>query len=229
MSNYIFLTENFSEGPNRYFAISKEKIETLNVSETYDPHGQQVGRENAGDYSIENSYSDAEHDCLKALKLHFNLTSKVNDFDTPDSVDFLSIDSGLSISIDTNIDESEIENWNEHKINEFITTWEEENSTYETCEGFTYWDGHNFKTAVTSCDFGEPSHIICDEELTKELNEAIENMSFEKEGFGCEVYTHENWVIIDSQWQGTWASYELMKVEDYGYLQEAGTSLPNIF
>jgi len=49
MSNLIFLTENFSEGETKYFAIDASKIETLNVSDTYDSHGLKIGTDDAGD------------------------------------------------------------------------------------------------------------------------------------------------------------------------------------
>jgi len=217
MSNYIFLTENFNEGTKRYFAISSDKIETLNLSETYDGYGQTVGHYNAGDYHMDNSEGSAVMDCTKAISEKFEIDM--------DNIHIIDNDGEFEIEAG----EGEEYSFDENEVNSFIKEWRKENESLTEVKGFDYWDGHNWKTVVTGCDFGEPSHEIVNDELTKELNEAIENMSFEKEGFGCKVYTYENWVIIDSNWQGTWASYELMKVEDYGYLQEAGTSLPNIF
>lgn len=49
MNNYTFLKENYNEdGITRYFAISRERIETLKVSETYDRNGQLVSPIDAG-------------------------------------------------------------------------------------------------------------------------------------------------------------------------------------
>jgi hypothetical protein len=214
MSNYIFLTENFNEGPTTYYAIPGDKIETLALSDTYDQHGQLIGHTNAGDYHFENSECSAISDCEKEIVEKF----------------------GASLIIDTNDDEFKARSFdceenglNEAEVNAFIEKWRDENESLTEVEGFTYWDGNNWKTITTSVDAGEPSHILVDDEkLSVELNEAIENKSFEISGLGCEVFSHEKWVIIDSNWQGTWAAYEIMSMEDYQYRQPNSSALPVI-
>lgn len=221
MSNYIFLTENFNEGPTTYYAISADKIETLKLSETYDKHGQTVGHTNAGDYSVENSASDAKPDCEKAIEEKFNLNSVVIDGDKVYSIDSEEVD--YSFDDDSDFQKLVI------NINDFIEEWRKENEAQEEVKGFTYWDGHNWKTVTTSANIGETSHsVIDDEKLIAELNAAIENKSFENSGFGCEVFTHNEWVIIDSNWQGTWSAFEIMSMEDYEYLQPNSSALPAI-
>ena len=77
MSNYIFLTENFNEGSTTYYAIPADKIETLNLFETYDKHGQHIGHTNAGDYHLANSEGGyATTDCLKAIAEKFGIDYK---------------------------------------------------------------------------------------------------------------------------------------------------------
>lgn len=224
MSNYIFLKENFSEGPDRYFAISKETIETLNVADTYDNYGQLIGHHDAEDYHIGNSESSATRDCLQVVTQKFDLNNSEEILIVEVDDDDFMVDDLYGENQQFNTEETKSE------INAFIKEWRKENENLNACEGFTYWDGHNYKTITTSADFGETSHsLVKDDELTKELNEAIDNLSFEKEGFGCKIYTHEDWVIIDSQWQGTWAAYELMKADDYGDLEETSAALPKIF
>ena len=203
--SYIFLTPNFDEsGETKYFAIPADKIETLNVYETYDRNGQQVGHENAGDYHMDNSYSDAKRDCELAIKEKFGLEVSIDGQNGQ-------IEVIENADVDEWISDSEDENAGNfvNEINSFILEWKEQNENIITCKGFDYWDGSNWKTIITECEFhGEPSHnIVDDEDLVTELNEAIENKEFTKEGFGVKTYESGNWEIDDSQWQGVWASY----------------------
>lgn len=219
MSNYIFLTENFNEGPTCYYAISGNRIETLNLFSTYDQHGQIVGHTNAGDYHLANSEGGyALTDCIKAISekfgIDYNNIKMVNEGD-----DEFNIEAG----------DGEEYGFDEAAVNAFIKEWREKNESLTEVKGFTYWDGHNFKTITTGVDDGEPTHnILDDEELTRDLNAAIENKSFEKAGFGCEVFSHDKWVIIDSNWQGTWEAFEIMSREDYEYIQQNSSALPAI-
>jgi hypothetical protein len=217
MTNYIFLTENFNEGPTTYYAISADKIETLNLFETYDQHGQKVGHTNAGDYHLDNSDGTyAMQDCIKAINEKFGIG--LND------VDVTIIKNGEEFEVDHND-----MGWNESEVNDFIKEWRKENESLTEVEGFTYWDGRNWKTITTSVDDGEPSHeVVSDEKLVAELHDAIENKSFEVSGFGCDVYSHDQWAVIDSNWQGTWASYEIMSMIDYEYRAHNSSALPAI-
>lgn len=219
MSNYIFLTKAYNEGETIYYAIPADKIETLNLFETYDGYGQLVGHYNAGDYAIGNSASDAKADCEKAIEEKFNLTGVIISDDNVYSIYNEVVD--YSFDDDSDFQKQVID------INDFIEEWKKENETLAEVEGFTYWDGHNFQTIITRIDDGEPTHnVVNDESLVRELNDAIENKSFEAKGFGCEVYSHDKWVVIDSNWQGTWELYQIMSLEDYAFKQPNSSALP---
>jgi len=49
--------------------------------------------------------------------------------------------------------------------------------------------------------------------LIAQLNEAIENKKFVKSGFGKEIYQSDNWEIVVSNFQGSWATYEIRETE----------------
>jgi hypothetical protein len=215
MTNYIFLTENYNEGPTTYYAISSDKIETLNLCDTYDRNGQKVGHFYAGDYHLDNHESDATKDCIKAVSEKFSI----------DEDNIHLVNTGGEIEIEAG--DGAQYGFDEKTVEAFIKEWREKNESLTEVKGFDYWDGHNWKTITTGVYFGEPSHeIVSDEKLVAELNEAIENKSFEKSGFGCEVYSHDKWVVIDSNWQGTWAAFEIMSMEDYEHMQPNSSALP---
>lgn len=217
MSNYIFLTKNFNEGPTTYYVIAADKVETLKLCDTYDKNGQKVGHEHAGDYNFHNQHSDAEKDCKKEIAENFGINV--------DNIHLVNVGGEIEIEAGDGtqygFDEKAVEN--------FIKEWREKNEYLEEVNGFTYWDGHNWKTIITDIFFAEPTHsIVDDEKLVVELNAAIENKSFEKSGVGCEVFSHDKWAIIDWNWQGTWAVYEIMSIEDYNYIQPNSSALPAI-
>jgi hypothetical protein len=214
-SNYIFLKE--TDGENIYYAISPERIETLNVADTYDSYGQQVGHYNAGDYHFDNSESSCQDDCCKAIQEKFQvgvcldgeMVSSIDNEEADDYQNFIEVD-------DEGADEHNKMVQLIIDINEFISEWREENESLNTCQGFNYWDGHNWKTVITSFEYdGYPSHeIIDDEELIQSLNQAIESKEYVKSGFGFEEYEFEDWKIIDSHFEGTWAAYEITEKEE---------------
>lgn len=209
MANYIFLTKNFTDEPTSYYAIPENKIETLNLSETYGDYGQIVGHTDAGDYHFDNEYSDAQKDCLNELLKKFTTEVDAEIEFIDDRNDIFIVDED-SYDGDTDVKE----------LNEFVKNWREKNESLTEVEGFTFWDGHNWKTIVTSCDFGEPTHNIVDnEELIKELNKAIENKEFEKEGFGRKIYKAHGWVVIDSYYQDVWEEYEIVSSDEYEMYQ----------
>lgn len=213
MGNYTFIKRAHSENyPNPILAISAE-IEELKLHETYDQFGQLVGHDNAGDYSIYNQYSYADADCLKELIEHFQITSQANDYNNPDDVDFLSIDSDCEIHITLNIEEYEIENFDRAKINEFIAKWEEQNADYNTVKGFNYWDGSNWRTIVVEDHvWDSPTHeIIANDTLESEIH----SKEWIKDEFGKVIYESKNYWIIDNLTQGSFASYELYSKKEY--------------
>jgi hypothetical protein len=214
MSNYIFLTENYNEGPTTYYAIPADKIETMNESDTYVKFGVLVSSSDAGDSLSLSSQKGVEVANKLANKYEQNEESPA-DYEVGSIISAFE-DSGLYDDILAS-----------YKGGELTDT--DIDITRAKVSGFTFWDGHNWQTTTVRKDYGEPTHdVVSDEKLVAELNEAIENKSFEKSGFGCEVYSHENWVVIDSNWQGTWAAFEIMSVQDYEHMQPNSSALPQI-
>lgn len=195
MSSYIFLTENYSEGSSTtYYAIPEDKIETMALSDTYSNYGQQVSAHDAGD-----SFTIDTEEAATKINNYLEEEEREEKFKQGD---YISAYEHCSIYSDI--------------LNNVEFEKEEIEHIKQSCDGFNYWDGHNWRTVTTSLEHGESSYAILeDEELIKELNEAIENKEFEKEGFGKKVYTAEGWVITDNYCQGTWASFEVMSKEDY--------------
>lgn len=202
MSNYIFLTKNFTEGPTIYFAIPADKIETLNLSDTYDQFGQIISSCDAGD-SIELLSEKAVAIANKELE-------NENEGWENTEEDLYKIGAVISAYDSHHIYDTILEGLEKHCIE-----GEDFNAYKETVKGCTYWNGHNWQTVTVSKDYGEPSHsIIDDENLVAELNEAIENKEFEKERFGIKIYKAGGYVIVDNYCQGAWASYELTTEEE---------------
>lgn len=206
----IFLKAQFAEGPTTYFAIDSSRIEEMNVSDTYDQYGQKISNEDAADYSVNNSASSAKADCEKAIEEKFTIKSALIVDGEIYSIDNEEID--YSFDDDSESEKKVIE------INDFIKEWRKENETFTTCCGFTYWDGHNWKTITTAVDFGEPTHEIVDNEnLISELTKALEEKEFDRKNFGQTIYTGNGYVIVDSKFQGTWAEYEIVPQDEFEY------------
>lgn len=203
MKKYMFLTDNYSEGQDIYYAIHESEIETLFVSHTY-VNGQLISDSDAGDYITINSenavkiandayneyYADDADDEREYVE-------KFSIGDIISAYDFANVYSNVRSACEENID-----------YTDFRTT----------CRGFNYFDGNNWQTITVACEFGETSHkILDDKDLIHELNEAIEKREFEAEGFGKKIYTAGDYVVVDDYCQGKWASYKVMTKEDYEF------------
>lgn len=218
MYTFIQKIDNEDYRPNPILAISNE-IETLNIADTYDQFGQTVGHENAGDYHFDNSYSSACDDCAEAIIDHFKEVNSVT-FDDYD-VSTLYLKNGGEINSCDYDNFSDDEEYNKTlqliiDINDFIENWRKENETFTKCEGFDYWNGHNWRTVVTAIDFGEAEYEIITENADK-MNKAIENCKFIEETLGKEYYETEDFWIIRSAWQGDFESYQLFSKSDYDF------------
>lgn len=192
MSNYIFLTENYKQGPVIYFAIIEDKIETLNVSDTYAEYGQTIDASDAGD-GLELLTQDAIFRMNKEHELRIGdvVYAYNNQERYTDILDALEASEKLIEGVDYVL-------------------------FRETLKGFNYHDGSNWKTVTVAADNGESSHSILEnEELVKILNEAIENREYEREGFGKKIYFGGDYVVIDNYCHGAWASFEVMSKEDF--------------
>lgn len=199
---YIFLTEKDSNR-QEYFAISADRIETLNLHACYDQHGQEVGHYNAADYHFDNSESDAKINCLEAIAEKFGIDISPLDI----------VEDGEGYVVEHE-DGEEIQRIEE--INVFVNEWLKENQNITTVEGFTYWDGHNWQTIITDDgDYpGIATHdVVDDEQLIAELNKAIEDREFVKEDFGKKIHEANGYTIISSLYASDWEAYCLVSDE----------------
>jgi len=195
MKTYKFIQEKYPETNEvkPWLAISEDVIETLNDSDTYGNYGQKVSAYDAGD-SIELRSQKAVNTANKTAKeleldQDFEIGSIVSAFDNIELYD----------NIIDDIEEDE----------DYLLYC-------STSEGFNYWDGSNWKTVTVSSEVGEPSHeLIDDEVLEKELNNAIEESEFVKEGFGRKVYETEKYWIVDSNFQNHFESYEVYNKDEF--------------
>lgn len=193
---YTFLVKNFDD-EKRYFAIPSDKLETLRLSKTYNEFGQQVGTYDMGD-SIELKSEKAVELANKIAKeqdesYHFVEADMVNGYEHSDIFDLVE-DAFKDVGL---------------KSGEDYMLYAEE------AQGFDYIDGANYHTVTVSQDHGEPGYKeVEDEELVKELNEAIENMAFDHKLHGITVYRSGDWKIESSQYAGSWESYSITDWED---------------
>lgn len=202
MSQFIFLTEADSEGPVKYFAIDAEKIEKLNGSDTYDLFGQPVSPEEVGDYlelksqeatDVANqAYHDfhAEEDDTEVLQ-HFSIGQTISAYESSHEYDAIQRSADLKEGLDY----------------EVYASW---------VKGFNYWDGSNWKSVIVEREHTDnvTNEILDDEELIKELNQAIEDKSFTGSTFGNLYYESGNYEIVVNNHQGRWAIYEITEITE---------------
>lgn len=195
MKTYKFITENtYDNRPKPYLAIGANRIETLNDSDTYTNYGQQVSAYDAGDnieLKSENAIEMANKIALELdLEKEFNVGSFISAFE----------------------DGSEL--YDEIK---YSLTEDEDYVLYcSTLDGFNFWNGHNWQTVSVSCEFGEPSHeLIDDEELEEELNNTIKESEFVKEGFGRKIYETDKYWIVDNYCEGHFEAYQIYNKEEF--------------
>jgi hypothetical protein len=202
--SYIFLKAIYSEDGDCYYAIRESKIEKIDLSNTYGDYGQITSPEDAGD----------------TITL---LTQKACDVANESYNAFFS-------------DEEDHENIEKYHIEDYVSAYEstldfeaigssmelKEGEDYEynrlQISGFTYWDGHNFKTIVThpgDAGFEADFEIVDNDELVKELNEAIETCQYVKEGFGEKIYENDKYIVIDNYCEGRWESYAVIPKDQY--------------
>src|SRR5690606_3803502 len=110
---------------------------------------------NAGDYSLHNSCSDAENDCILAIEEKFNISNvEIGDYEGFCITQFNGVDCEDYDNFILAEEDYELTNEDEEynktlqliiDVNEFIETWRSENEVSYEVEGFDYWDGSNWK------------------------------------------------------------------------------------
>lgn len=193
--SYIFIKKNTFDTNEEvpFLAVSETSINNMNISDTWGKYGQSVSASDVGD-SI-GLKTDLAVEIAKEKAKEIGLGDDIN----------FSIDSFIS-SYDYN------------ELYDFLLENLSEGEDYVkyclTCDGFNYWDGSNYKTITVSCEIGEPSHILIDDEsLISELNEAIESSVFVCDGFGTKKYETEKYIVIDNYCQGHFEAYEVYEKE----------------
>lgn len=194
-SKYTFIKKRYDS--EEILAIGKERIKDLALADVRDQYGQITGSDNAGDSVT----LDTEKAVRIANKLSaelefegkFSLTDYVSAYDNSQLFDAIKADDKLEEGADYTLNQ-------------------------EMVRGFEYWDGHNWRTVVVQADHYDPEYeLIEDENLINELNQAIEDREFEKEGQGVRIYSGGNYQIVDSQWHGSFAAWELTHVDNLMY------------
>lgn len=178
-----------------WYAVSKDRIEMLNVSDAYDQYGQQISSSDAGDY-IEILTQEAAQVANEVWNDPF-----ANEDDPNSFLEKFTIGDYIS-AYDYRLEFDE------------VITQCKENVDYEIhktqFEGFTYWDGHNWKSiVVSSIDDNNTHEIEDDEEIIFRLNTALENGEFVKDGFGTKTYRYKDAEITYSQFSSAWEYAEI--------------------
>lgn len=179
----IFLVNKFDpELEGKYFAIYSDRIENLNISDTYDRWGQSISSYDAGDYV---EITDVEKFKLLHRDLYDSLTL------TKDDVLFDG-DSDVFHELEQ-IEEGEY----------FIFH-------RSVCKGFNYWNGNNWRTVLVECDGVEPEwEILQDKSIIKRLRTALTKKKELHKGFGTVEYQHGKVFIVESFYQNRWENYTL--------------------
>lgn len=189
---YEFIKPNFGDYPERnWLAISKGRIETLNVSDTYGNNGQIISNSDAGD-SLEliseksvkfanDKFNEANEEYINKFKIG----DFIYDYDFGNEFD----------AVQGNCIEGE----------DFVFY-------KSTVKGFNFWNGHSWETITVSVEEGESSHELNeDEELENELNQVIENMVFVKESHGKRQFETDEYIIIESAFADDFEAYEIIE------------------
>ncbi len=191
MNTYIFLIDKNNECETVYNAISADRIETLRASGTYDRNGQKVGTDLTGD-SVELHTEKAVQVAQRiadeqGAEYIFEIGDLINGYDNSDIYD---------------------------EAEEALTAECEEGEdftlTFTEYKGFNYSDGSNWKSIITdAAEYDADWEILDDEQLEKELNEAIENAELTEEDFGKKIYETDKYEVLENFFYGAWESYQV--------------------
>lgn len=196
MRTFIRKNSDLAFGELNPWLVVNQEVETLKVSDTYGNYGQKVDACDAGD-SIELLSSKAV-EIANRVALEYD-----EDAESFEIGDFISACDNNDIYDDVLAAVSELKEFEDYTI------WA------STVEGFNYWDGSNWQTVTVSCEVGEPSHeILTDDDLIKELDEAIDEKSFIKEGFGTRIYESEKYYIVENSFASHFELYEIYDKEE---------------
>ena len=199
MENYLFIRKNNQEGQEPILAVSPEIFKTMKMSDAYDDYGQHISPGDAGD-SIE-LLSE------KAVKVANEAYNDFHNYEGEEEVQKWSVDDVI------NAYDYDSEGFDAVAHNKELKEGKDYIYSAMTVKGYTYWDGHNWKTITIEQDIYEPTHeVITDKELVDELHEAIKNKEFFKDGFGQTIYKSGKWNLISSQFQGSFEDFAITEL-----------------
>jgi hypothetical protein len=126
---------------NTNVIIDKKLFDFQEVCSTYDKYGQQIDCHDAGCYSLNNFSSVAIESFKQILREVFSMPERL-DFSIENKLNaegvrffYVEFEESTNISPET-----------KDKVNDFINSWEENNSRHYKKFSYTYWDGSNWKT-----------------------------------------------------------------------------------
>lgn len=177
MKRLIVLRRN--EEDNRMYIIEENKFETTRLSECYDKFGQKIGKENAEDYCLENSY------CTE-LRERF-----LNDLQT------------AGFEVENKSWEDFVES-DDNSIKEFVENWRDENEAYTEALAYNYWDGNNWRSVILDDDANGYSvnYEKVEQELAEQVLTAYKNVTFPDYKFGKSEVESDGFVFLKTQYPG---------------------------
>ncbi len=209
-ANFFLVEANKEDEVTKYLSIPTSMIKDMYIHDTYGEYGQIIGYSDSGDYSVFNHSCDLYQECINAVNEKF-----LSDFETED----IEINDDFSIywsGYDKEGNYVELSDDLKEKIQKFIEEYEEANCHYDECQGFNFWNGHNWDSVIVQREFDDfKSHELIDDKfLIKELNEAIDKSKFYKDGTGYREYRYGKWSLVISQWQGHFEDFEISEITE---------------
>lgn len=186
MATIFLKLQHDHDNEGKYFAIDESKIETLNVSDSYDQFGQKISASDAGDYLEINQDIEFVPD-YQDESLKFEAGTNISAYEQGEDFDTI--------------------------VNSFPGYITLHRTTFQ---GFNYWNGNNHRTvSVDSIDDSHSHEIETDETIIARLNEALENKEEHSAGPGTVTYRHKDVEIVKSNWQGHWEEYTITLDNDF--------------
>jgi hypothetical protein len=181
------------------YIVDADKVETLNLADTYDAYGQEVGHVGACDYCVQNGRYGFNSNMLSHLRSEgFGET-----IDSLEENDDLSESEIAELLCSYEDDFNETETKISQKIKDAAEKFADENQIITTCEGWNYWDGHNYQSVVVACeqDDAVTANIIDDDEAANILAEYEDVEWGEWEGAERKGVT-ENYTFTEARYAG---------------------------
>ncbi len=197
MATIFLKLQHDHDNEGKYFAIDESKIETLNVSDSYDQFGQRIGPDDAGDY--------LELTSIEAAVLANDCHNDIEGNDDDDRENPYTAGMNIVAYENAELFDAVCDNPRLGVV-----------THRTTFEGFNYWNGSNFRTlSLSSIDDSHSHEIETDEAIIARLNESLENMEEVSEGRGLTTYRYKDVEVIESHYAGAWEEYTITLDNDF--------------